>query len=270
MCLVLNLLFFVLFCSPCSAFWCDQNRAGECVCEINHGKYRVFCPSRDSRKKLHILWHEDFKTRINHLELTCSNETHHTDILGYLRSLQFHKIDILDVIKCPVVGMQFITEINATGVTELMFSQSIQEQREVWPSFAGSDNVTKLSISYQRNLVLGEESFASLKKLKYLNLRGNKGLEMGDLIFSSLYNLEELDLSSCDLHTLSRDLFHNLSKLKSLNLYSNKLTSLQAGILSSLSLLDILNLNRNRLAGENSDIQHPHQLHLQRLAQGML
>ena len=60
----------------------------------------------------------------------------------------------------------FILDINATSVTEMIFSQTIIEKDGVWPILRGSEKVVKLDIVYQEHLVLEQKSLEENIKLK--------------------------------------------------------------------------------------------------------
>ena len=252
---VLLLAIAVTVLSCCDCLLCDKRgKVGGCVCDPQHGgAVHVYCPRRwirnrgENSKRLEIVWHQHYQKGRNFVKTTCSGGSTSADILRYVSSLELERIERLVIKKCPGLDQVLFLNLRFNTSSEVVFSQTRQEETKAWKSFQGQESIRKLDIIYQKHLVLGETSFEHNRQVKHLSLRGNKGIVIHQQTLSVLSDLESLDLSNCHILDIPKDLLSKLPNLKRLNLHGNNLASLPDDIVSSLTLLEEINLSSNEL-----------------------
>jgi Leucine-rich repeat (LRR) protein len=151
--------------------------------------------------------------------------------------LRHNKLSSLDQINS--IGLKFLSASNN-------LIQSIRSINLV-------PNLENLDLSQNRLIKIEENSFKSLKKLKYLNLSGNKldleSVSNNASYFKSQMLLEILDLSFNEIKYLDSNVtFQQLTSLKALNLSNNRLKYIEEYLFGYLRQLTELNLASNNLS----------------------
>ena len=105
-----------------------------------------------------------------------------------------------------------------------------------------------LDVSYNYFVLLPENGFGILKRLKQLKINNNEVSMLADKALGGLKNLQLIELSSNKIVALPSELFKDQSQsIQEIYLQNNSISVLSPGLLSDLGQLQVLDLSSNQL-----------------------